>query len=194
MADGVKITTKGLDELINKLKQAPSEIHDEVDAVFENTAKEFVSRAKRDAPKDVGFLAGEINYARKGDMSYSIVSQSSYAGFLEFGTKKHYKAIPGFEDQAASIKGAKGGSAEDALKNIKAWVKRKGIRFQSAGTFKSGKRKGQNKDLSAEDTAYIIYHFIMLNGIKPHPYFFKQVEPAQAQLQKDLQSIVNILD
>ncbi len=180
MADGIKITSKGLDALLHKLRDAGKEIDEEVDAIFENTAKEFVGRAKRDAPKDVGFLAGEINYYRKGKLQYSIVSQSFYAGFLEFGTKQNYTPIPGYEDVAASIKGVKGeGSFEDFRKNIYAWTKRKGIQF---------------KGMTVEETAERILISISVKGIKAQPYFFKQVEPAEAQLQKDLQTIVNILD
>lgn len=194
MADGIKISTTGLAELIRKLATAPKEIQREVEAKLEDAASSFVARAKRDAPKDVGFLAGQINFAKTGPMKYDIASQSAYAGYLEFGTKKKFQNIPGFEDVAAQLKGTGTGSADDALKNIKAWVRRKGIRFQSAGTFKSGKKKGQNKDLSAETTAYIIFHFIMLNGIKAQPYFFKQVEPMIKQLETSLQNIVKVLD
>lgn len=189
MAKGfnVSVDMGGVSE---KLRGIPQIVVKEVSAVMENTAKEFVARAKRDAPVDTGFLKGQIGYLKLDTLSFQVISGAFQAGFIEFGTKRNYRAIPGFEAEAASIKGIKGGTAEEMLENIKQWVKRKGIRFESAGTYKSGAKAGRNRQLSLEDTAYIIYHFILLNGIKPQPYFFKQVEPARKQLQADLNAIV----
>jgi HK97 gp10 family phage protein len=175
-----KIKTTGFDSLLKKLENAPKEVVELVDGVFENTSKEFVSRAKRDAPKDTGFLTGEISYKPEGEMKYNISSGSRYAGYLEFGTKRNFKAIPGFEKEASEIKGiGSSGSAAEAIENITQWVKRKGILFQKAG----------GKNMTVEQTAWIIWHFININGIKPQPYFFKQVAIAENNLEKDLKQI-----
>jgi HK97 gp10 family phage protein len=185
-----KIKTTGFQDLIDRLEKAPEKLQEEVNGVFENTAKEFVSRAKRDAPKDTGFLTGEISYRKEKEMRYNMFSSSRYAGYQEFGTKRNFKPIPGFEKEASEIKGlGGGGSAEEAIQNIIQWVKRKGIRFENATKYKSGKKAGQNKLLSVETTAYIIWHFININGIKAQPYFFKQVAIAEGQLEKDLKLI-----
>lgn len=184
-----KIKTTGFDDLLNRLEKAPEKIQAEVNGVFENKAKEYVARAKRDAPKDTGFLTGEISYRKEKEMRYNIFSSSRYAGYLEFGTKRNFKPIPGFEKEAAELKGISSGSAEEAIENITQWVKRKGIRFESASKVKSGKKQGQNRLLTAEQTAWIIWHFININGIKAQPYFFKQVAIAEGQLEKDLKQI-----
>lgn len=184
-----KIKTTGFQELIDKLEKAPAKVVAEVNGVFENTSKEFVQRAKREAPKDTGFLTGEISYNKEKDMRYNIFSSSRYAGYLEFGTKRNFKPIPGFEKEAAELKGLSSGSAEEAIQNITEWVRRKGIRFESASKFKSGKKQGQNRLLTIEQTAWIILHFININGIKAQPYFFKQVAIAEGQLEKDLKQI-----
>lgn len=183
-----KIKTTGFDDLLKKLEIAPKKVIELVDGVFENTSKEFVGRAKREAPKDTGFLTGEISYNREKDMRFNIFSGSRYAGYLEFGTKKNYTPIPGFEKEASEIRGmGGGGSAAEAIENITQWVKRKGIRFESAGKTKSGKVRL----LTIEQTAWIIWHFININGIKPQPYFFKQVAIAEGQLDKDLKQIAD---
>ena len=184
-----KIKTTGFQDLINRLEKAPAKVVKEVEGVFENTAKEYVQRAKRDAPKDTGFLTGEISYRKEKEMRYNIFSGSRYAGYLEFGTKRNFKPIPGFEKEAAELKGLSSGSAEEAIENIIQWVKRKGIRFESASKVKSGKKAGQNRLLTVEQTAWIIWHFININGIKAQPYFFKQVAIAEGQLEKDLKLI-----
>lgn len=186
---GYAVKTNGFDELVATLKDAPARLVKEVEGVFEKTAKTYVRNARRDAPKGVGFLAGQINYEHMAPLKFNIYSQSAYAGFPEFGTGKKVQILPGFEAQAAEVKEIKGGSAEEALENIKAWVRRKGIRFENATKYKSGKKQGQNKLLSLEDTAHIIFHFIMLNGIKPHPYFFPQVAIAEQNIEKDLKVI-----
>lgn len=185
-----KIKTTGFDQLIKKLEQAPKKVTVLVDGVFDNTAKEFVQRAKRDAPKDVGMLTGEISYRKEKEMRYNIFSGSRYAGYLEFGTKRNFKPIPGFEKEASEVKSlGSSGTAEEAIENITQWVKRKGIRFESASKFNSGKKAGQNRLLTIEQTAWIIWHFININGIKAQPYFFKQVAIAEGQLEKDLKQI-----
>lgn len=179
MADGVRINTKGLDELIAKLRSADDLIKEEINGIFENGAKEFVARAKRDAPKDVGFLVGEINYERRGEISFAIASQSLYAGFLEFGTKGKFQNIAGYEDVAAQLKAQKSGTYEEGLANVTQWVKRKGITMEG---------------WTLEQVGWYIFHLILVNGIKAQPYFFKQVEPMMTQIEKDLQNIVKVLD
>jgi HK97 gp10 family phage protein len=184
-----KIKTTGFDQLIKKLEDAPKRVTELVDGVFENTSKEFTARAKRDAPKNTGFLTGEISYRKEKEMRYNMYSGSRYAGYLEFGTKRNFTPIPGFEKEASEVKGISGGSAEEAIENLTEWVRRKGIRFESASKVKSGKKAGQNRLLSIEQTAWIIWHFININGIKAQPYFFKQVAIAEGQLEKDLKQI-----
>lgn len=185
-----KIKTTGFQDLLNKLEHAHEKAEQAVDSIFENTAKEYVQRAQREAPKDTGFLTGEIAYRKEKEMRYNIFSASRYAGYLEFGTKRNFKAIPGFEKEAAELKAlGSTGTAEEAIENITQWVRRKGIRFESATKYKSGKKAGQNRLLTIEQTAWIIWHFININGIKPQPYFFKQAAIAEAQLKKDLEQV-----
>lgn len=186
-----KINTTGFQDLIKRLEKAPESLALKVDEAFGFAAKEFVDRAKRDAPKDTGNsgLTGQISFRREKEMRYNIFSASRYAGYLEFGTKRNFVPIPGFEKEAAELKGLSSGTAEEAIQNITQWVKRKGIRFESASKYKSGKKAGQNRLLTIEQTAWIIWHFININGIKAQPYFFKQVAIAEGQLEKDLKLI-----
>lgn len=180
-----RVKTTGIDELLRKIERAPDRVRQKVEGVFENNSKEFVGRAQREAPKDTSFLTGEIGYRKEKTMRYNIFSASKYAGFLEFGTRRNFKAIPGFEKEAAELRNISGGTAEEALQNITEWVRRKGIRFERADKTKSGKQR----QLTIEQTAWIIWHFININGIKAQPYFFKQVAIAEGQLEKDIKMI-----
>jgi bacteriophage HK97-gp10 putative tail-component len=174
MAKGFQIKTVGLEGIERILAQAPDAIIKEVGAIFEDAGKRFVQRAKRDAPKDTGFLAGQITSAKTGALRVVISSQSRYAGYLEFGTKSHFRSIPGFEAVAAELKGKGSGSFKDMVDNVTQWARRKGVHF--AGT-------------TPEQTGYLIARSIMRNGIEPRPYFFKQVPILEQQLDKDLQAV-----
>lgn len=190
MAKGFHILASGIKDFQGDLRKLPQEVINKVSGEMEDVAKVFVRNAKVDAPKDTAFLEGQISYIKIDELNFQVISGAFQAGFVEFGTKRNFEAIPGFEEEAASIRGIKGGDAEQFLENIKQWVRRKGIRFDSAGTYKSGAKKGTNRQLTLEQTAYIIYHFILLNGIKPHPYFFKHVVPASQELTRKLNAIV----
>lgn len=184
-----KLNTKGMNELVRRLDRSRKNAIPLVEGAFEDTAKRFVARAKREAPKDTGFLTGQIGYEKAGSLNMEIFSSSKYAGYLEFGTKRNFKPIPGFEAEASALKNISTGTAQEAIENIMQWVKRKGIRIESASRFKSGKKAGQNRTLTIEQTAWLIWHFININGIKPQPYFFKQVAIAGTDLEKDLKLI-----
>lgn len=194
MSRNIDIKIAGREKLLKAVEKGGIKIITEIDANFDAAAQQFVRDAQRKAPKDTGMLSKQVTYKREKILSYSISSGSKYAGYLEFGTKKRFKPIPGFEDVAASIRGKTGQTAEQAIDNIKAWVRRKGIRFESAGKFKSGKNAGKNKMLSVETTAYIIYHYIMLNGIKPQPYFFQNVEPMRKNVERSIEAIEKAFD
>lgn len=169
------VTFNGWGEFQSKLKSLPQVLFDEIDGECEDAANEWEELAKNAAPKDQGFLSQNINNYQVGMMHYEVTSGSEISAIAEWGTGSRVKVPSDLQEYASQFKGKpEDGTAEGALKNITAWVKRKGIRFDSAATYKSGKRKGQNKQLNAQTTAKFIFHFIMLHGVRPHPYFFVQ--------------------
>jgi len=172
----VKVNLVGFKQFQDLLKKAPQRLVKDLDGEVKLAAENFRDLAVKDAPKDRAGgsgLSGSIVVKNPNTLTWEVVVQKDYAPYLEFGTKLNFRAIPGIDSSVYKRKGT--GTAEQALESIKAWVKRKGIKFQSAGTFKSGAKKGQNNNLTLEQTAYIIFHFIMLRGIKAQPFFFKQI-------------------
>jgi hypothetical protein len=172
-----KATISGINGVKAQFTSMAKEAKEIVEVNLESMAQEWVNGAKRDAPKDESRLAGSISYSENniaGQKSFVIVAQVFYAPFMEFGTKGKYLPIPGTEAIAEQFKGYKGGSFQQLLIAITRWVKRKGI----SGTYsvKTRRRKGSKINQYAEDyaAAWPIALSILRNGIRPHPYFFKQ--------------------
>lgn len=186
------VTISGLSELLRDIDKYESKVKALIQAELKASAQTVVRNAKREAAKDMGALAGGINYKEVSPTLFELFSQLGYSAFVEFGTRRRVKIPPEVQKLGIQIKYEKqSGTAEQALKSITAWVKRKGIRYDSASTFKSGKNKGKNKRLSIEETAWFIFHFIMINGIKPRPFFFPALLAETPLLQKRLELIIN---
>lgn len=182
---------KGFQDVLTRLERAPNTIVQEVNRELKDSADRIARNAKRDAPVDEGRLRNEISVVKVSETQYDVVSPVSYSPFIEWGTRRKVRVPSELASYAAKFKGAGTGSAADFLKAIMGWVKRKGVRFDSAGLFKSGKRKGSNKPLTVEQTAYIIFHFIMINGIAPQPFFFKNLDAEKPIL---LERVRKVLD
>lgn len=188
----INISAPGIAEVIRDINTYSTKTQALIHAELKASVQTMVRNAKRAAPKDMGNLAGGINYKEVNKTLFEYFSQAEYSGFDEFGTKRRRKMPPEVQKLGIQFSTAKSsGTAEQALTFITAWVKRKGIRFESASVFKSGKKAGKNKLLSYEETAYFIFHHIMLVGIKPRPFFFPAMLNETPLLQKRLEQIIN---
>jgi HK97 gp10 family phage protein len=168
MAKGVSIQVDGLDKLIKKFGSIPENVKTEIDASLSAAAKNFEDRAVSDAPTNNGLLKNSITTKQNGEMDYEVVCSIDYAAFVEFGTRARVQVPAGLADYAAQFIGAKG-SAPDAKKAIFQWCKDKGI----------DPKLWQR-----------IYFSIMVHGIHPHPFFFKQMPLAQTEVNADLKGVV----
>lgn len=159
---------KGIDGVTERLAVASEEKFKEVDAEIGASIKEMELGAKRDAPKDQGILVNEISSFQERPLVWQLVSAASYSAFVEFGTKSHVVIPPGLEAEAARFRGQAGGSlgAKQAIFN---WCDRHGI----------DKR-----------IRYAIFIKIMTQGIRPHPFFFKQLDREKPNLINRLQQIL----
>lgn len=173
----------GLDPLLQRLKNAPRQIVEEVDGELEAAADAIARRAIKDAPTDEGGIRRGINVAKDKELQYRVVSSAKYSPFVEWGTKKQVSIPSSLTSYAAQFKGIKGGSKEEFLKAITGWVRRKGIRFQ-------GVVKGRTKKLTIAQTAYIIYRSILAKGVKPQPFFFHNLEIERPLLLKRVETIL----
>jgi len=185
-----RVSIKGLEGFKREFATAAKQVKEIVSAEVQAAGAEFVSGARRDAPVDQGALKASISYYMDGDLSAVIVAQKFYAPFIEFGTKGKYTPIPGTENLAAQFKGYKGGDFMELLRMIVRWVNRKGI----TGRFsvKTRKRLGSKVDRLAEDyaAAWPIALSILKNGIKPHPFFFKQMDVVWPKMVSNIEKFL----
>lgn len=188
MADVLTFSISG--DLLDRLKRAPGLLVQEVSRELKDSADRIAGGAQRDAPVDEGALRRGITNHKVSDTEYMITSAARQSPFIEWGTKRRVKIPSALQQYAAQFRGGGGGSAEEALKAIMGWVRRKGIKFDNATRFKSGQRKGQNRQLSLEQTAYIIFHYIMINGIKPQPFFFDKLTKEEPVLIKNINNVL----
>jgi hypothetical protein len=164
----LQVSLQGWEEYMAKLKAAPDQLKQDIDAEVEAAAKMFEAGAKRDLNTgDRGTLRRSINHKRLAIMNYSIGTPLFYAPYIEFGTKKKVKIEPGFEAEAAAAKGLpqRGGQLK-FFDTIREWVRRKQI------------AKGKELD----SVAFLIARSILRNGISPKPFFFKQYSPVKKLL------------
>lgn len=188
MANLITFSVSG--NLLDRLKRAPQTLAEEVDRELKDGADRIAGQAQRRAPVDEGGIRRGISVAKTKQFEYTVVSSARHSPFIEWGTKRRVKIPAGLTQYAAQFRGGGGGSAAEALKAIMGWVRRKKIRFDSASRFKSGQRKGQNRQLTLEQTAYIIFHFIMINGIKPKPFFFESLNAEAPGITKNIENVL----
>jgi hypothetical protein len=122
-------------------------------------------------------------------LKFEVVAQTFYAGYLEFGTKTKTVIPPGLESIAGQLKGPASGQG-NPIDALQSWVKRKGI----AGTFstKTRRRLGNKATKEQQDrqAAFVIWQKIKKYGIKPRPFFFTQMKPAEERLRRRLAEII----
>lgn len=182
-----KARVTGIAGLKAEFASASKDLANIVEQEVESMAKEWVAGAKRDAPVDQGVLKAGISYLIN-DKRAEIFSNVFYSPFMEFGTKGHYTPIPGTEDIAAQFKGYKGGDFMQMLRMIVRWVNRKGITGRYS--VKTRKRVGSKVNRFAEDysAAWPIVMSILKNGVRPHPFFFPQMNVVWPQMVRNIQA------
>jgi len=163
----VKVNLIGFDRLLKRIEAAPANIKKEVGAEVQFAAEDFRDKAINDAPADVGFLRSQITVNKVGELTAEVVSGSKYSAPMEFGTKTKFQPIPGID--ASEFKGQPaGGTWLQFISNIKNWVRRKGL----------------------PHNPYAVAKTILKFGVKPQPFFFKQIAPVRKQL---LRRVLNVL-
>ena len=189
MAQGFSFKVQGLDKLVSVFNRLPKKVQTELSAELKVTAGEIRDGAKRDAPADESRLKQAITSKTTGPLEFEVVAQTFYAGYLEFGTKSSAVIPPGLEEVAAQLKGPVSGHG-NPIDALTAWVKRK----QIAGTYSVRTRRRTGNRTTQEQqnrsVAFLIWRKIKKFGIKPKPYFFKQLEPAEEKLRRRIAAFI----
>lgn len=187
MATGFSFKVQGLDRLIKVFHELPVKVQNELSGELKVTANEIRDGAKRDAPADEARLKQSISSKQVSKLEFHDTAQTFYAGYLEFGTKSSAVIPPGLQEIAAQLKGPVSGQG-NPLEAITAWVKRK----QIAATFTASGRASRSRSAQAKQrsVAFLIWRKIKRFGIKPQPYFFKQMEPAETRLKQRIANMI----
>lgn len=165
------ITLTGWKEFEVKCRNMPKILQDEVGGEVRYAAEEWAGFAKRDAPKDVGFLAGGIDAKNIAPMESEVVSHAEYSAYMEWGTKSRVQVPGDLAAYAATFKGKGVAGGRFALqKMLFAWMDRVGIPVEYQ---------------------WITYISIIVRGVHPHPFFFIQVPVVEKLLMGNIQKILN---
>jgi len=141
----------GATELKKFLSTYPVKVKQDIDDVLAAGAVDIARMATQDAPVNNGLLRNGISFQRVGPLEYRVFSRANYSAFIEFGTRKRVQIPAGLEEIAAKFKGGKSGDSEAAKEAIYEWCRLKGI---------------------PKEEWWGIFIHIMVNGIKPQPFFF----------------------
>lgn len=186
----VTVNLGGLKDLKVQLRKVVKEKAKAIDTQLQIATEEMERGAKRDAPADQATLRQGITNRKVSELNWILESNAFYSVYMEFGTKGRYQAIPGVDPSEFKATG-EGKTGKGFYDSILEWVKRKGI----AGTYqvKNRRRVGSKVDQQIEDeqTAFAIYLSIIRHGVKPHPFFFKQLDAVQPKLIRNIQTVLN---
>lgn len=186
----VHIKVDGLDKIVEKIGSLPKTVKKEVDTELSSVANNYVNRAVADAPVDQGVLKGQITAKRNGLMDYEIVSGARWSAYIEFGTKRRFKAIPGIDSSKYKQLSGAGGGVRELFQNILEWVKRKGIASRFSVKTRKKLKHTKADDVRALEAAAAITISILRHGIRPHPFFFKQLPIAQKELTQGMNEVL----
>lgn len=188
----VKVNMIGFDAYARRLAMAPKEIVKEIEQEVAFAAQSWAGYAKKDIRVqsfDNGQLAGGIQVQKINSLTYDVTSTAKHSPYVEFGTKRRFRAQAGVD--SSIYKGKGGGSMAQFIEAIKGWVKRKGIH---AGTFsvKTRRRTGSKKIKEAEDNSLVmaIVYSILRNGVKARPFFFKQKQRVKKEFTERLKALL----
>ncbi len=190
MAGGINIKVKGLNEALARIGTLPTRLERELKNEIRASADEIRKLAYRDAPKDQSRLAQSITSLQRTGFAWDVVVQNDYAAYQEWGTKGHRSVPAELTQYAALFKGPGPKTGISPVDALQAWVKRKGL----AGTYstKTRRRQGSAATKAKQDRAlaFLIWRKIKREGVKAHPYFFKNVFYVQGKFEKKLDEIM----
>jgi hypothetical protein len=172
-----KFEISGMKSLQKTLKEKPAQMIKEMESAINIMAMEINAEQTTLAPINIGGLRFGIGFEKDKKstfLQYNLFSRAPYSAYIEFGTRKKFKAIPGVDASVyqGNSSPVAGGSLYDSILE---WVKLKNI--------------GDPKDYKS--TAYLIARKIYTEGVNPQPFFFTPFLKKKEQLRKQLELIAN---
>jgi len=184
----LSVRTIGFNEFRTKLNNLPKNMEKVVGDHVRDAALDWEQRAKNAAPVDQGSVARGITSAKTGPMQATVYSNSQHSRFMEFGTKRRKKVPPELTSYESSLQYSKTGDYYDFLNSILDWVKRKGIGVTYSVATRRKNRQPKDEYLAI---AQAIADSIIRNGVRPHPFFFKQKPLVEKELMEKVERYLN---
>ena len=170
------VNVQGLDATLKKFDQLAKDTQEGVQAALndwaDRTATDAITLVSAQS-SDEGGLKGSIK-PEYGNGNAAVKVSSSYAAFIEFGTRKfaaqYVASLPNdWQAYAATFKGKKGGgNGKKFWDRLQGWGGRKGIE---------------------PEKLYFIYKKILTDGIRPKPFLYPSVNKNLPLLIKDIKNI-----
>jgi HK97 gp10 family phage protein len=167
-----KTRVQGTGKLIAQLREFSNEGAKLASAEVEASAREIAGTAQRLAPANFGKLKQGIEPEKINSLTWEIIANTPYAGFVEFGTGVNVNVPAELSEIASAIKNGPKGNFEDGLRSIQDWCRAKGI---------------------DERAAYPIFMSILKNGLRPQPFLFPAWKQGGAKLEKNLKNTLEVL-
>ncbi|CAB5218368.1 phge_HK97_gp10, phage protein, HK97 gp10 family [uncultured Caudovirales phage] len=199
---GFALNLSGLDNLTKRLNSLDNNLRVEIISEMSASALRIETKAKRNAPVNLGTLRQSIHsVSDTGGLTHKVIASASYAPYVEFGTGGKVSIPAGYEDFAVQFKGKGSGTLEDLIQALIVWVKRKGL----AGTYQATaydvsskkaskiKRTGTAKVKKSEDEklARFLAFKILKNGLRAQPFLIPAYEEEKPILFNKLKKLLN---
>lgn len=199
MSKGFTLDVRGLAGVMKQVETLAQEVKVKASEELNRFGSEVVENAKQlvaSNSSDEGNLLRSINldYAKPNKLSVEINVTADYAAFIEFGTRKYaaqYVAtLPtDWKAYAAGFKGKSGGSMDEFIQAIMAWVQRKGIGAQLT---KSGNASTSKSSLEQQQqAAYAIALNILQNGVQAKPFLYPSVIKFTPKLSERMKKLLD---
>jgi HK97 gp10 family phage protein len=199
---GFALNLSGLDNLTKRLNSLDNNLRVEIISEMSASALRIETKAKRNAPVNLGTLRQSIHsVSDTGGLTHKVIASASYAPYVEFGTGGKVSIPAGYENFAVQFKGKGSGTLEDFIQALIVWVKRKGL----AGTYQATsydvstrkaskiKRTGSTKVKKSEDEklARFLAFKILKNGLRAQPFLIPAYEDEKPLLFNKLKKLLN---
>lgn len=155
----LKVNITGIQSTIDRVRAYQKNLVEVVEFEIEEGARNIMAQAIANLEvNDEGILRNSIEVVQVSKSQWDVVAGVFYAAYVEFGTGEQFDG-QGFEEYARQFQGRRPGATwEVFVKNILAWMHRKGV----------NPKEGQTYESAAEGIAsWIWYH-----GLEPHPFLF----------------------
>lgn len=185
------IKIQGLDRLIKRIDDYPLAVQKAVDKELNAGAVKIRDLATSFAPVDDGQLIRGIGVKHE-TFKHTVYSLAYYSPYIEWGTGRKVKVTGDSERKAyaQTFKGKSGrpGDFNDFVQAIMAWAGRKGI----GGTQLASGRTSQSATSlgGIQQAAYWIALYIIRNGIRPQPFFFRAYDAVKVEILRNVRKAI----